>query len=281
MKSLILSILLLAGSLCAQERFNGVDAPETTPSAVAFGDISGQSGVQKFGNAPDFDTGDGRVTIWDGADDGDIDNMQYIYCTTACVDSVISSSANDIGTVEVQGLGAGTNMVVQSVTLTGTNRVALTTPLLRVFRVKNTSATNWVGDVSCYVTNAPTLGGIPTDTSLIRAHVVAENNQTEMGVFTVPYGEKVLIKRVYFWSSGAKKSAVYECSFWARSPGGIFRLQWKGAFDDDLESGVTQPYELGLVYSAGTDLEARVKILTAAVTEATISAGFEIERKKY
>ena len=37
--------------------------------AIAKGDVTGHSAIQKFGNAPNFDSGDGEVTVWDGAED--------------------------------------------------------------------------------------------------------------------------------------------------------------------------------------------------------------------
>ena len=47
---------------------------------ISRGLIAGQSLVHKFGNAPDFDTTDGEVTIWDGAEDGaSWEKMVYTY----------------------------------------------------------------------------------------------------------------------------------------------------------------------------------------------------------
>ncbi len=37
--------------------------------SIARGNVSGLSFIHKFGNAPDFDSGDNIVSIWDGADD--------------------------------------------------------------------------------------------------------------------------------------------------------------------------------------------------------------------
>ena len=47
---------------------------------VAKGNIPGHSIVHKFGNAPDFDTSDGVVDVWDGASDGGSDLMSlYLF----------------------------------------------------------------------------------------------------------------------------------------------------------------------------------------------------------
>jgi len=251
------------------------------PSAIAFGDVEGKATVQKFGNAPDFDTDDGQITVWDGASDSpDIDVMQYVYSVTADIDSVISSDTGDLQDVEIQGLGASSNLVVQTVTLNGQTRVALATNLYRVFRVKNVGTSNFTGDVSCYVTNAPTSGGIPTDTSLIRAHVQDGNNQTEMAIYTVPADKEVVIHGLYWYSAGANKSSTYVCTLWARPPGGVFQLKWKGAFNDDIQSGLFHPFKTGLYFDEGTDIELRVEsIASPAIAGAAISGGFEIEMK--
>ena len=52
--------------------------------------------VHKFGGAPDFDTGDGYVSVWDGADDSSTDEMQYNYSTTADIEIRVLSSANAV-----------------------------------------------------------------------------------------------------------------------------------------------------------------------------------------
>jgi hypothetical protein len=249
------------------------------PSAIAFGAVSGKAIIQKFGNAPDFDTGDGEVSTWDGASDAGIDNMQYDYSLTADIDSVVSSSASDIMNIEIQGLGASTNLVVQTVTMNGQTRVALATNLFRVFRMKNVGASNMVGNISCYVTNAPISSGVVDDSSLVRAHILNGNNQTEMALYTVPHGDEIVLKGLYAYSAGASRSASYLLTVWARPPGQVFQLKWKGAFNDDVDSGIRQPYETGLYFDEGTDVELRVQILTAAITAATISSGFEIEKK--
>ena len=67
------------------------------------GNITGLSYVHKFGQAPDFDTGDNEVYIWDGADDGGINEMTYTFSTSAAIDSISSSSTADNEVIDVQG----------------------------------------------------------------------------------------------------------------------------------------------------------------------------------
>ena len=248
------------------------------PSAIAFGDVPGKSIVQKFGNAPDFDTGDGEITVTDLAEDGEpYQNMQYVYSATADITHISAENAADTQIIEVQGLGAATNLVIQSATLDGTNVVALSTPLLRVFRVKNMNSTDFADHVFVH-TNGTVTAGVP-DTASARAAVHNGNNQSEMSLYTVPAGKHLIVKGIYFSSAGAKKSAVYKCTLWARPAGGVFQLKWNRSFNDDLESGIQHPYQTGLYFDEGTDIELRVEILTVAVSGATISAGMEIEMK--
>ena len=75
--------------------------------AIAKGDVTGTTFIHKFGNAPDFDTGDGEVDVWDGAEDNTTwELMNYVYSTTDDIDSVSSSSAADTQDVVVEGLDA-------------------------------------------------------------------------------------------------------------------------------------------------------------------------------
>jgi hypothetical protein len=249
------------------------------PTAIAFGDVVGKSIVQKFGNAPDFDTGDGEITVWDGAADNlAFTAMQYPYSTSADIQYLSATSTADTQIVTIQGLDASTNLVTQTATVNGTNVVTLTTPLLRVFRMENDGATDMAGRVFLHTTPTPT-AGVPSGTE-VRAIINNGNNQTEMTIYTVPADTEIVIKGLYFYSAGAKKSAIYLCTVWSRSPGGVFKLKWKGSFNDDIESGIRQPYETGLYFDEGTDIELRVEVLSVGVTEATISAGFEIETKE-
>jgi hypothetical protein len=115
------------GNLTISDNSNGL--------AIAKGDVTGSSFVHKFGNAPDFDTGDGEVTIWDGAEDNTAwEQMVYQYSSIADIDSISSSDNADTQTIEIEGLDTNFNLVTQTATLTGQTRKALSTSLIRVFR---------------------------------------------------------------------------------------------------------------------------------------------------
>ena len=102
---------------------------------IAKGNVTGHTYYHKFGLAPDFDTEDNAVDVWDGANDGLHNLMTHTYSTTADIDSLSSSNNGDTQTIVVEGLDTNWNYVTQTLTLTGNTRKALSTDLIRVFRV--------------------------------------------------------------------------------------------------------------------------------------------------
>jgi len=244
--------------------------------AIAKGEIAGHSFIHKFGNAPDFDSTDGDITMWDGAEDGTAwENMVYDYSATADIDSVSSEDAGDTVDLEVQGLDADYNVVVQTVTLNGQTRVALTTNLIRIFRSKNVGATDLVGHVFVYVNGAIT-GGIPDDASTIRAVVHPENNQTEMAVFTIPANRKGYLCCLFASTAGASKATSYVIRLKARPFGQVFQLKHKGAIADDGTSHFAHVFNEPEVFAAKTDIEITIEIADGAKTAAAVAGGFDI-----
>lgn len=244
--------------------------------AIAKGDVSKHSFIHKFGNAPDFDTSDGEVTVWDGAEDGATwENMVYDYSSSADIDSISSSDAGDTVEIEILGLDSDYNAVTQTITLNGQTRVALTTSLVRVFRMINANSTNLVGHVFCYV-NGSITGGVPDDASTIRSIIQPENNQTEMAVYTIPNGYTGYMRSWYAATAGASKTSDYIIRLKARPTGGVFQLKHKSSINETGSSHVQHQYIEPEVFQAKTDLEMTVEMTAAGGTGANISAGFDI-----
>ncbi len=243
--------------------------------AIAEGNVTGKTFIHKFGKAPDFDTGDGVVTVWDGADDNDINQMQYVYSTTAAIDSVSSSSTSDTFDIEIQGLDGDYALVNQTVTLNGQNRVALTTNLLRVFRMKNVNSIDNVGHIYCFENVALSLG-VPTDSTKVRAVIQPTKNQTLMAVFTIE-ADKTGYMRDWFASiAGASKSSNYIVELRARPLGGVFQLKHESALEDGGTSYIQHKYEEPEKFEEKTDIEMRVSLTEAGATGAAFSGGFDI-----
>ena len=95
-------------------------------------------------------------------------------------------------TIQVQGLDANWDLVIQTADLDGTDtttEVELTTPLLRVFRMKVhaevvLAADLWVGAT-----------GVAAGTA--KAIIQAGNNQTLMAIYTVPAGKTAYMTQYY------------------------------------------------------------------------------------
>lgn len=243
--------------------------------SIAKGEVAGTTFIHKFGSAPDLDTADGVVTVWDGADDDDLNAMAYTYSSTADIDSVSSSSASDTFDLEVQGLDANYNLVIQTVALTGQTRKALTTPLLRVFRMKNVNSADNIGHIYCYVNTALT-SGKPTDATKARAVMQPGNNQTLMAIYTVPAGKTAYMRDYYGAVAGASKASNYIMDLRARPVGGVFQLKHRISLADSGTSYLQHRFTEPEVFAEKTDIAVQVALTAAGATGAAFAAGFDL-----
>ena len=246
---------------------SGIDIP--------LGNVTGKSVVHKFGEAPDFDTGDGSVNIWDGANDTSPNLMTYTYSSTADIDSLSSSDNSDTQDVEVQGLDISNTLTVQTVTLTGQTRVAIPTALKRVFRLKNQGSTNNAGTVYCFK-NIATTGGVPNTLANIRALMRIGNNQTLMALYTIPAGKTGLMTDFWASSVDASKDTEYKLRLEARPGGGVFQLKHESSFSDAGGSHIQHTRTMYEKFDAETDIQIKVSIIGVGVTGVAVSAGFDI-----
>jgi hypothetical protein len=246
--------------------------------SIAQGNVTGASFVHKFGNIPDMDTGDGGnkgPVVFDGADDGNINAMDYTYSTAADIDTLSSSSASDTFSIELQGLDGGYNLIIQTNTLNGTNKVTLATPLLRLFRMVNQNSTDNVGHVYCF-TNGATTGGVPTDATMVRAIIQPTNNQTLMSIYTVKTNAVGYLRDFFAATAGANRDANYRVDLYVRPPGGVFQLKHRTAIQDGGTSFFRYSYTEPEIIPERSDIEMRVKVLTGAITAASVSTGFDL-----
>lgn len=240
--------------------------------AIAKGEVAGSTFIHKFGDAPDFDPGDGFVSIWDGADDGDIAQMQYVYSTTDDIDSISSSDNGDTQQVEIQGLDINYELVIQTITLTGQARKALDTNLIRVFRMKTVDTTDNAGHVYCYV-NTAIVAGVPVDTTQVRAVIQPLENQTLMAIYTIPAGKTGYARDWYSSASGLRKTPLNQIKLYARPFGQVFQLKHKAAISLTGSSYIKHLYSEPEVFAEKTDIEMRAN---TDEVESGVSAGFDI-----
>lgn len=244
--------------------------------AIAKGQVIGSTKNNKWGNAPNFATSNGEIDIWDGADDGQTwEQMTYVFSSTAAIDSISSSSASDTVEVTIEGLDANYNQVSLTPILNGQNRVALGTSLLRVNRAYNSNGVDFVGNVIIYE-NTAIVGGVPTDTTKIKAIIDPTNQQTEMAIYTVPAGKTGYILGGYASTAGANKSSNYKIKFTAREPNGVFRTKQRFSVSDNGSSFVPFKYEIPEDFPEKTDLRMTAQMTATGGTNGSVSAGFGI-----
>lgn len=243
--------------------------------SIAKGDVLDTGFIHKFGAAPDYDTTDGETVIWDGANDADQALMTYTYSTSADIDRISSSDNSDTQDIEIQGLDANYDVVVQTKTLTGQTPVALDTALIRVFRLKNVGSTDIAGRVYCFV-NVATTGGIPNTPTNIRAVIENGNNQTEMAVYTVPNAKTAYVRDFFASTAGASKNSNYIIKLYARPFGQVFQLKHRTALNETGTSYLQHKYEEPEVFAAKTDIELTTEVTATGATAATTTGGFDI-----
>jgi len=152
---------------------------------VASGSLLGHSGVNKFGRNTSCAAG-ASEQVWDGS-------TAYSFPATALITSMsqtVNQAAMVSGDIEIQGLDANWLAVTQTVALNGTNTttaVTLTTPLIRVFRMKVLE--NVVVDSPVRVHNV----GETVDYAIIGIGF----NQTQMAIYTTPAATKAYITSYY------------------------------------------------------------------------------------
>lgn len=191
---------------------------------IPAGNITETSWVNKFGGGCEAAT-DTATDVWDNG----ATNAIYDFPATATITHVRSAvdSATTQGlAIEVQGLDANWDLVVQDATLDGTNsttEVALTTALLRIFRIKVQA--NVVADQNIWA------GSTGMAAATASAVVIAGNNQTLMAIYTVPANKTAYMTKMYASVVDAtnKTPTSTEVVLWAADRANSYEFQIKNA----------------------------------------------------
>ena len=260
------------GNLTISDNSNGL--------AIAEGNVTGKTFIHKFGFAPDFDTADGIISIWDGADDSLFAGsppMQYTYSTSADIGLISSSNVGDTQDIEIFGLDGNLDIVTQTVTLNGTTDVDISAAggvnLKRVFRMVNRGSTAIAGNVYIRTDGTTQTAGVPDTASSVRAIIRNGNNQTLMAVYTIPNGKTGYLRSWYASLAGAKKTSTHVIHLDARPLGEVFQLKHVSSLVAAGTSNVQHAYIEPEVFQAGTDIEMQSN---TDEDQAAISAGFDI-----
>lgn len=238
--------------------------------AISRGLVVNHSAVHKFGRGANIDTVDGFVDLWDGSEyDNALKTMTY--STTADIDRLSSSSASDTVPIRVFGLDANWVEVEQLVTLTGQTPVALTTPLIRAFRMINEGTSNLVGNVFCFV-NAATTAGVPNTITNTRAMIINGNNQTLMTHYSVPAGKTAYLISWYAALS-SRKLSINSLEMKARPFGKVFQLKHTSTLLSAGTSNVQHAFVIPQAFPEKTDFVMRAD---SDINDSAVSAGFDL-----
>jgi len=236
---------------------------------IAAGNVSGFSSVNKFGENPDIGVGT-TEDVWDGGG-------TYSFPTTATIThirSAVDSATTQGATIEVQGLDASWDLVIQTKDLDGTNsttEVALGTPLIRVFRMKvleNAVMDQdiWAGDDDFVVGAA-------------KAIIQAGNNQTLMAIYTVPNGCTGYMTQYYIdnQTDGTRNPDSVEFKLWVadRDAGYEFQLKHMRAIPH-IGDGITQQFKPYLKITQKSDIKISAGVTGSVNEDGHPHAGFDI-----
>ena len=205
---------------------------------IAAGEVGGYSHINKFGYSDDIQN---LSTIWDGSN-------VYTYSSSAGTITVASDAAtngDDGAVIEVQGLDADYNIVVQDITISGSTGTG-TTDLIRVFRARvktpASGETSNVGDIE-----------IDIDAQL-RAKILEGNGQTLMVVYTVPAGKTAYLLNLTM-SIDKNVDVIYKLMARPYNDG-AFNI--KGQFGT-FGSPIDHNYPVPLKFEEKTDIEVRAE----------------------
>lgn len=186
---------------------------------VQQGLVPGYSVVDKFGVNQMIEPSTDPEDLWEfgGLYTYDADG-------TAPIVSLVSDNASDTEEISIQGLDIDGNLVTQLITLTGTTRVALITPLWRVFRMFNNGANYLLGTVYCYAGTSP----VPANAD-VRAIIDSTNGQTLMSLYTIPKGKVGYLYRgelgVELEGNAGALAEYAHCHYESRRFGKTFRVK--------------------------------------------------------
>lgn len=219
---------------------------------VTMGRIPGQSTVDKFGINHLIGVATTPEDIWEY---GGL--YPYDDNFTAPIVSLVSDNSADTQTIAILGLDINGDEKEQSITLTGTTRVALTTPLWRVYRMTNHGGVGIIGMVYCYIGT----GNVPA-VDAIRAVIDNGHNQTLMALYTIPLGKVGFLFRgelgMQYNKTGVATHEFAHCHYESRRCGGVFTVKKSITLLSNGDSIYTDKRSFPDVIPALTDIKLSV-----------------------
>lgn len=227
--------------------------------AVSTGLIEGFKHQHKFWENPDVWTA--FETIWD-------QGWLYATISTATKVKVSSSSINDTSagtgarTIKIYGLDSNYNEISEEISLNWQTGVESFNTYIRVYRAEVLTAWSlWTAEGDIYVWTWTITLGIPV---AIYATIKIWNNQTLMGVYTIPAG--------YTWylrlgKSSAPEGKSADVKFFVKNLGWVYRVVHSlSLFQNNYDYNFLIPVPI----PEKSDLEVRAKS-SASGTKVTIA----------
>ena len=165
----------------------------------------GRKGLRKYGRNPDLDTADGITEV-------NALGINETYLSDNLITHAVSSSGSDTGQLYIEGMtlsGGIFTFITQTITLTGQTKVALTTPLARVTRVRYLGVSNNIGDIYVMEDEAVT-GGVPDDINDAHALALAGTNNSLKAATSVSNTNFFIMT---YWRGSVGRQAAASCDF--------------------------------------------------------------------
>ena len=223
---------------------------------VSAGQIPGYSAVHKFARRTGININETH-TVWDFLARDD-----YTYSATANIDSISSSAAGDSGVIEIQGQTLDHVEVLQEVILNGRTAETLTTPLHRVYRMRQVAGAGSDGEIYLTINGAALTGGVPDLATDVRAYIGlnaarsdATRASTFMGVYTIPALHTGFMTGIQSSTTGAARSDVDVTVLQRLTGTAFFREVNVISAAAAGTSSTTQNFPMPEVLPAGTDIE--------------------------
>jgi len=190
-----------------EERYIRRNTAEPFYLSVSKGLVAGHSFIHKYGANFQIDGNTDPETIWTG---GGL--YPWSALTTAQTLYAISTDAADTSTLEIQGLDADCNPIIETVTMTGLTAVTTTNTFFRVFRmIYNHTAEN-AGIITVRVGS-----GVGT----VVAQIDPGYSQTLMAVYTIPAGHTGYLLQL---GASVNKNEDVQISMFQRQDGESFKI---------------------------------------------------------
>jgi len=205
--------------------------------SIAKGDVVGTTSMSKFGQNEDI----GNAVyedIWDGGG-----TYPYPADSTAPITHIYSTVA-ETQDIEVQGLDVDGILTVQTITLTGTAVSILSTPLWRVFRMKNMGTVN----------NAGIIHATDSLKAVSYAQIQVGNNQTLMALYTIPSGKTGYLQQGTNSIVGTVRTYSISGKLFMRQFGGVFQLKRTFGLATDGTSYMVMPFPVPGAIPEKTDI---------------------------